>query len=98
MTAIRPRLGSLGPQDELGNQGGSAQDCLEVRRFHASTSPVTISTFSCDIAYSGSPAASRASERSEKSCCQTTRPRRSLKSWKVGMFTGTPLPVPCPLY
>ena len=38
-----------------------------VPRFHASMALRTISTFSCDIAYSDSPAASRAFSRSTKS-------------------------------
>ena len=52
----------------------------------------------CDgPSYSPSEAASRAFERSRKSSCRTTRPRRSLKSWNTGSLTATPLPDPRPL-
>ena len=58
----------------------------------------TTSTFSCDIAYSDSPTASRAFERSRKSSWRTTKPRRSVNSWNTGSVTDTPLPDPRPLW
>jgi hypothetical protein len=40
--------------------GNKANAAVTSRRFHASIERRTISTFSCEIAYSRSPAASRA--------------------------------------
>ena len=47
-------------------------------RFQASTRRLKLSTFSSDIAYSDSPAASRASLRSLNHCVRLIRPSRSV--------------------
>ena len=55
-----------------------------------------ISTFSCDIAYSASPAASRASCRLRKARARAILPSHMCSTAKVVHSTGAPLPCPEP--
>ena len=67
-TASRPRTIAFSGQSAGGTHSSSgaasANQADLSRRLKASIAPRTSSTFSCDIAYSDSPAASRASARS----------------------------------
>jgi hypothetical protein len=62
-------------------------------RFQASITLRTISTFSCDIAYSRSPAASRASSRSLMLSIRTTDLPRKVHAWLTTRYLFRPIPV-----
>ena len=60
----------------------------------STSSLLTISTFSCDIAYSRSPASRRASSRSKHARYLTSFPLRNLKTRAIGWVPSAPLCAP----
>ena len=72
---------------------------LELRRAESRVEVASIaqrddSTFSCDIAYSDRPTASRASARLRKPSALTTFPSRTVKTQPIGESSSIPLPRP----
>ena len=93
---IGPAPGSPARVDDadLGVEQRRHRHASQSPRSSASKAARTISTFSCDIAYSDSPAASRASTRSSNTRQRTIFPRAACIRARRSISTSTPLASP----